>query len=130
MDCKGPHCLAEFGFVKFTSTGCASNRFLDHLIKKYGDVFHNEAHYRECKPSWWYKKIPHQSSCFVPYVIRGAIEKDLEHLESVGVIKKVNYSNWAAPIVPLPKAVRICGDYKITVNIQSQKQICLPPLLV
>ena len=55
----------------------------------------------------------------VPYAIRGAIEKDLERLESLGVIEKVSYSDWAAPIVPVPKAdgsVRICGDYKVTVN--------------
>ena len=40
----------------------------------------------------------------VPYAIRGAIEKDLERLESLGVIEKVNYSDSAAPIVPVPKA--------------------------
>ena len=29
----------------------------------------------------------------VPYAIHGAIEKDLERLESLGVIEKVNYSD-------------------------------------
>ena len=35
------------------------------------------------------------------------------------VITKVNYSEWAAPIIALPKTdghVRICGDYKVTIN--------------
>ena len=54
----------------------------------------------------------------VPYTIRGAIEKDLERLENVGVIEKISYSDWAAPIVAVLKAdggIRICGDYKITI---------------
>ena len=37
----------------------------------------------------------------------------------MGVIEKVRYSGWAAPIVPVIKSdnsIRICGDYKIAVN--------------
>ena len=52
----------------------------------------------------------------VPYAIRGAIEKDLERLESLGVIEKTNHSEWAAPIVPVPKAdgsIRICGLFQM-----------------
>ena len=55
----------------------------------------------------------------VPYALRETIEKDLNRLETLGVIEKVPHSQWAAPIVPVPKAdggIRLCGDYKVTVN--------------
>ena len=39
----------------------------------------------------------------VPFAIKGAIEEELNRLEASGVLKKVTYSDWAAPIVPVPK---------------------------
>ena len=39
------------------------------------------------------------------------------------MIKQVQFSDWAAPIVPVTKAdgtIRICGDYKVTVNTVSK----------
>ena len=54
----------------------------------------------------------------VPYALKEAIEKDLEGLERLGVVEPIRHSEWAAPIVPVPKAdgsVRICGDYKVTI---------------
>ena len=55
----------------------------------------------------------------VPFALKEAIEVELARLESEGVIEKVNQSDWAAPIVAVPKSdgrIRICGDYKFTVN--------------
>ena len=55
----------------------------------------------------------------VPHALREAIEQDLERLENLGVLEKVNFSEWTSPIVAVPKSdnsVRICGDYKSTVN--------------
>ena len=40
----------------------------------------------------------------VPYAIKGAIEQDLERLERTSVIEMVQYSDWAAPIIPVPKS--------------------------
>ena len=51
--------------------------------------------------------------------MKGKIEKELDRLVEQGVIEPICYSEWAVPIVPVLKkdgTVRICGDYKLTVN--------------
>ena len=55
----------------------------------------------------------------VPYALKEQVENELDKLEKHGVIKKTDKSCWASPIVVVPKAdktVRICGDYKSTIN--------------
>ncbi|KMQ93024.1 hypothetical protein RF55_6914 [Lasius niger] len=57
----------------------------------------------------------------VPFKLLPLVEKELDNLETLGIIEKVNSSVWATPIVPVLKKdgrVRICGDYKSTVNPQ------------
>lgn len=47
------------------------------------------------------------------------VEKELDRLQAEGVIEPTQFSDWAAPIVPVLKqdgSVCICGDYMITVN--------------
>ena len=58
----------------------------------------------------------------VPYALREKMEY-LERLEMAGIIEPVQYSEWATPIVPVMKSdgtVRVCGDYKLTVNKVSK----------
>ena len=55
----------------------------------------------------------------VPYALREKVENELQRLETEGIIEPVQMSDWAAPIVLVLKrdgSVRICGDYKLTVN--------------
>ena len=55
----------------------------------------------------------------VPFAIKEAVGKELDRLEADGILEKVTHSNWAAPIVAVPKGegqMRLCGDYKVTVN--------------
>ena len=62
------------------------------------------------------------------FALGAKVNKELERLEKTSVIKPVQHSNWAAPIVPVLKqdgSVRICGDCKITVN-QAAKTYLFP----
>lgn len=55
----------------------------------------------------------------VPYAMKGKIEEELKKLKEEGIIEPVQFSEWAAPIVPILKpdnSIRICGDYKTAVN--------------
>ena len=54
----------------------------------------------------------------LPCTLRKKVEK-LERLQELNVLERVQFSDWAAPIVPVPKSDgsdRICGDYKVTIN--------------
>ena len=96
---------------------------LDAVLEKYKEVFEESLgtfHKVEAKikvvsdaQPRYFKPRP------VPYALRDKIEKELERLQSQDIITPVDFSEWAAPIVPVQKSdgsVRICGDYKLTVN--------------
>ena len=55
----------------------------------------------------------------VPYALKAKVEAELNRLEKNGVIRHVEFAQWAAPMVPIVKvdgSIMICGDYKLTVN--------------
>lgn len=57
----------------------------------------------------------------LPYALKNRVEKELERLVAEGHIEKIQDSEWATPIVPVMKLngeVRICGNFKLTVNSQ------------
>lgn len=96
---------------------------VEHLKRKYANVFEDsfgkitDIQARIClKPN---AKPVYIKARSVPFAIRGAVEEELAELEANGIISKVNASAWATPVVPVRKSnnkVRLCGDYKITVN--------------
>ena len=59
----------------------------------------------------------------VPYAIRPQVEVELDRLTRMKIIEPIPFSDWAAPIVPVMKpdrSIRICGDFKCTVNRVSK----------
>lgn len=96
---------------------------VDQLCTKFDDVFKDELGYihsfeaslkvdERVRPKFFKARS-------VPYSIRDATAKELDELEAAGVIEEVAHSEWATPLVVLPKPngkVRICGDFKVTLN--------------
>ena len=105
---------------------------VDQLLQKYESVFSEgvgtlKGHKADlkvkegCKPSF---HKPHQ----VPYVLRPKVDAKMTRLEKNGILSKVEYSEWATPIVPVVKrvvpvvkpvvngSVRVCRDFKVSVN--------------
>ena len=96
---------------------------LEDLLELYSAVFQEEvgvmntfeAHL-QLKPESVPKFHKHRP---VPFAIKQATEDELDRLEKAGIIEKVTHSQWASPIVPVPKGdgrIRLCGDYKATLN--------------
>ncbi|XP_054276477.1 uncharacterized protein K02A2.6-like [Macrosteles quadrilineatus] len=99
--------LTEFSDVFKKEIGCIPNEKV-HLSLQEG-----------CEPIFI---KPRQ----VPYSLKGKVEDELNRLENAGIITKVNNAQWGMPIVPVVKpngSVRICADYKTTLNkvIQDDK---------
>lgn len=56
----------------------------------------------------------------MPFALREAVGKELDRLESSGVLQKVSHSKWAALNVVVPKKdgqLRLCGNFKVTINL-------------
>jgi len=55
----------------------------------------------------------------LPYSMKGAIEDELDRWEHDEIVEKVTHSEWATPLVAVPKSggrVRFCADFKVTLN--------------
>ena len=62
----------------------------------------------------------------VPFSVKHKVEVELQRLQEESVIEPVQFSHWATPIVPITKqdgTVRICGDYKTTLNRALRSEV-------
>ena len=115
------------------SDPCSIHRVLDDkklstILDKYKSVLSNElghctkvkAHI-ELQPDAtprFFKPRP------LPFAYLSGVKEELDRQVNIGILEKVDTSSWAAPIVPVKKPngrIRICGDFKVTIN----PQICI-----
>lgn len=103
-----------------------SKQQLEHLLEQYSEILtpsltpvkdvKAKLHVDPNTAPKFYKARP------VPYALKDKIDQELDRLQELGIIQPTQYNDWAAPIVPIIKtdgSIRICGDYKVTVNTCS-----------
>ena len=101
-----------------------TNSEVERLLKKYVNVFKEglgvintfeaQLQVKEGAKPRFCKARP------VPFALKEAIDRELDRLEAEGILERVTYSEWAAPVVPVPKTegqIRLCGDYKVTIKL-------------
>ena len=98
-------------------------RYLDEVLAKHESLFRPERGKAEGIEAKLYldpEAIPRFYKAHpVQYALREKIENELQRLETEEIIKLVQMSDWAAPIVLVLKrdgSVIICGVYKLAVN--------------
>ncbi|KAL4131703.1 hypothetical protein QTP88_008978 [Uroleucon formosanum] len=68
----------------------------------------------------------------IPSALKSKVESEIDRLIDNNILTPVNYSEWATPIVPILKpdgTVRICGDFKITINpVLKETEYPLPKI--
>ena len=124
VDGDGPSLLGrELGlnWTQFSKVQNSSAQ-LEDLMKEYSEIFQDELgtvrgfqaslHLDSPQPKFFQPRP-------VPFAIRDAIGHELDCFEAHTIIEKVTHAEWAAPIVAVSKkdgCLRICGDYKVTIN--------------
>jgi len=126
---EGPTLLGQnwliqirLNWSKITSPG------LHELLTKYPEVYQEGL-----RSLWGYEaKInvdsnatPHfYIACSVPYAMHEKVEAELDRLVAEGTPVPVEYSDWVTPIITFvksdQKSIRICGNFKVTVNCVSK----------
>ena len=109
-NCNNNKCVeTEFDLSKFSSR--YSNVFAEGLGRFTGDPV--SIHVREGARPLYMRARP------LAYALREPVERTLEQLVRDDILTPVHRSDWATPIVPVVKkdgTIRICADYKLTLN--------------
>ena len=96
---------------------------LNKLLTEYADVFNpGLGHCKDVNAKLYLKDkaVPKFNRPRpTALAMKPKIEEELHRQEELGVLERVDTAEWAAPVVPVIKptgAIRLCGDYKVSVN--------------
>ena len=91
---------------------------LDTMLDKYSDVFEDKlGTFTSAKAKLTLKEDSQPrflKARQMPYALKPKVEEEFRRLQNDGILTKVKWSEWATPIVLVPKkdgSVRFCGDY-------------------
>ena len=99
------------------------------MLDKYFDVFEDKiGTFKSAKAKLTLREESQAHFCkarTVTYALRPKLEEELRRLQKEGILTKVEWSKCVTPILPVPKtdgSVKICGDYKGTMNTELQAE--------
>lgn len=114
--------MRKFGlYFDIRNVRCSGD--VDRILKGFPEVFNDHlGTFKKGKA----KLIIDKNACPkfysprpIPFAIKVKVEEEINRLVSGGILVPVDYSEWATPIVPIMKSdgsVRICGDFKLSIN--------------
>lgn len=136
LDCEGPslcgrdllkkltdECIQVLNVYPQPSRSSQAQEVIPKLLQKNADLFTEGTGLMKGPPARLHIKTGSTPKFFkarkIPFALRDKVSKELDRLVSAGIISPVPHSEWATPIVPVLKkdgTVRICGDFKVTLN--------------
>ena len=118
------HFKLDWHSIRYTTT---TDCFQD-VFDKHSSVFGEDLGHIKDAPAAIHLDPSHTPHFYkarpVPYSLRSKVEKELDRLQEQGDIEHVQFSDRAAPVVPVLKKdgkIRLCGDYKLTVNTVTKQ---------
>ena len=118
-----PNLCSMGGIINTGQDDAEFKREVTELVEKFDDLFSQEPgelkgvlgtlHLKETAIPQFQKARP------LPFAMRGRVEDELDRLEKSNLFYPVSWSRWASPVVPILKkdgSVRLCGDFKRTLN--------------
>lgn len=119
----GKNFMKAFGIQLALINSVDKSTVLEDLLVKYKELFSEELGcYKYDKVNLeveeWAKPI-FKKPRPVPFKFQNQMGTELDKMEQAGIISKCDSSPWGTPLVPVLKpdgSLRLCGDYKVTVN--------------
>lgn len=99
----------------------------DDIFQRFDDLFQNRTEeIPEVTQSL--KLIPNATPVYrparpVPFAMLPKVNEELDAMERENILEKLEYCRWGTPLIIVPKpngSVRLCADYKVTVNSQLE----------